>query len=319
MESFESKVADLKDDAQFERGFWHEDGSFTAILRDDDPDHANPRDNDGNVAHLVTTNSDYREIDEPCDPIVDADQRWGFTGRGGARGEREHAAELTARYLSIFFPDIVAFEPRWSVQSFNDVNHGYAYVLRSDWDEAFPDVDPAVGYTYREAMPGDPSGTYSGPEKTITPADCIAQEVDVYGQWFAGEVYGYSHVEPGEIIVTTDVDGEHAECRYCGHGIVTDDDPTQNLNQQWVLAPGEADGDDAELYHESCPDHDTFVAEHEPTRTLKPQGYLTGDGKGGWREYQMDDASVWGFLAYDKLEDIAAEATSSPITETVWS
>jgi hypothetical protein len=46
------------------------------------------------------------------------------------------------------------------------------------------------------------------------------------------------------------------ECRHCGRSIVLDGD-------RWV--DPEATGDDS-VWRETCDAHDTFVAEHEPTR-----------------------------------------------------
>lgn len=43
-------------------------------------------------------------------------------------------------------------------------------------------------------------------------------------------------------------------CRHCGRGIV-------QVNGQWINP--DATGDDS-VWRETCEDHDTFIAEHEP-------------------------------------------------------
>jgi hypothetical protein len=203
-DAFTKRIEELRAEMPV-REFIHADGSHTFIVHDTDPEHANPRDCDGNVARLVQCHRDYIMLDDWDTGIMDAIARWGY----------EDAK--VRRYVAMFRPDVAYYVDRWEVtgSSQGDWQWGWGYVLVDD----------------------------------IADLNCTAEEAfdaefNVYQQWFAGEVYGAIHVSQGKEVVTFG-------------------------------------------------DHGAYV-----------------DG------YEVDEDSCWGFLAYPTLEDIAAEVTSSPITDT---
>ena len=211
VETFEERRAELERDAETFETFEHADGSVTFIVIDQDGETSNPRDDDGNVATLIQENS--RSID------IDTD----VAGLQTARDQFRHEPELMDRYLAMFRPDIAVYVDYWSA---GRESYGWGYVTREALAEA--------GYS------GQLSGTLKMRARAL-----FDSEVDVYGQWAEGEVYGFVHLEPGAEIA---VDG-----------------------------PTEAD------------------VEHE----------------GPFHEVEED--SCYGFLGYGSLEEIAAQATDSPI------
>ena len=136
--------------------FEHEDDSTTYILIDDDAQHANPRDNDGNVATLVQTSQYRTAIDTPDVELDYARDRASTT--------------VFERWLRIYRPDVLLYVDYW--QAGTD-SFGWGYVTRAHWIEAM-------------------GGDYTG---EVTPQEAFDAEVDVYRQWAEGEVYGYIHVE----------------------------------------------------------------------------------------------------------------------------
>lgn len=170
------------------REFVHEDSSHTFVVYDDDPGHANPRD-DENVARLVMKHRDYRNLDEPDNGIDDARSRWG------------EESPLVTRYVAMFRPDIAHYEPRWEVSGSTqgDWAYGYGYVLVEDAERIAVTPDPKYTHDYNRAHPE--SRRFREVAKKA-----LDQEVTVYGLYFAGEVFGGFHIKRGKPIVTY---GEH--------------------------------------------------------------------------------------------------------------
>lgn len=193
------------DDARI---YWHADGSATVVYRDPYPgDSDSPRDYDGNVAALVNESRDYSAMDEPDAGLAAARDRWdwleqrshGSYGRGPLEVQSWHTAadraliragydraDIVARYVAIFRPDILHYEDEWTVSGYmqSDWQRGYGYVTADAW---------------RAAMGADYAGD-------VTPADGFAQELAIYELWFRGELYCAVHLELGAPIVAY---GEH--------------------------------------------------------------------------------------------------------------
>lgn len=195
----------------------HEDGSVTVIEYGDYDDsvHSNPREFDGNVAHLVATRPTgwphYIDLDEHDEGIKGARAQYEdydstetgvrntyssskpleelFWGRHALlQGRSKHNCEyMVRRYLSICRPDVVHYDHDWQVDgtSQSDWRGGYGYVLAEDAE--------------RESEK-------DGPRLTAWAKDAYEQELKVYGQWFAGEVYYARHFTIGKPIV---IYGEH--------------------------------------------------------------------------------------------------------------
>lgn len=102
----------------------HEDGSVTLIMWDEDGEYANPRNNDGNVATLIQTNSRCSDIDDD-----DA-------GLGEARERFDDA--MMRRYLTMFRPDIAYYADYWSAGD----SYGWGYVTRDAMREAGLSANP---------------------------------------------------------------------------------------------------------------------------------------------------------------------------------
>lgn len=193
----------------------HEDGSHTFVMHDGTPEHSNPREYD-NVGHLVLAGQsarDYRPVDEDEEGIRDVRDHFSvYDERANPRGwsvgyydsmikrqaESRHTAEdMVRRYLSIYRPDIVAYVHEWQVNgtSQSDWQGGYAYVTREDYD--------AAGFTAEHLA--------AYPDDDLSPAGVLRGEIKVYGQWFAGEVYGAINVRRGEPVIVIGDEGAYVD------------------------------------------------------------------------------------------------------------
>jgi hypothetical protein len=226
----ESRIAELTAAPEVARVFTHADESVTVIMYDHDAEHANPRDNDGNVATLVSESRDFTALDSDNFGISEA--RSHFDG--------PNRAAMVTRYVAMHCPDIAHYVDEWSVtgNSQGDYMHGYGFVTREALAEA--------GYS-------EDSERLSGTLR-MRAATLFDAELEVFSQYFRGEVYGAVHVTKGAPVTV--------EC---------------------IAHRGDSD---------------------ETLRTESGHDYT--------------DESVWGFLGYESLEDIAAELTESPITDTDW-
>lgn len=140
----------------------HEDGSITYITGDPMPgDTESPRTYHGNVATLIQTNTRCIEVDDDDAGLTEACERWVWAGNPDRDG-------YLKRYLAIFRPDILHFDPHWSAGD----SYGWGYVTRESWEQA-------MGEDY---------------DGEVTPEQAFDQEVRVYGQWANGEVYVSCHV-----------------------------------------------------------------------------------------------------------------------------
>jgi hypothetical protein len=301
-DTFEETAQEQRDDRDFVEEFAHEDGSLTFVMIDTDPEHADPREDEGLVSTLIREGRDYTPLDDDDEGLAEARDRWDWLGTYGysSRGQRggPHFVPTAAdkalfahydrdkimqRYVAMFRPDILHYCDRWEASGFSQghYTYGWGYVSRAKWEYAMGE-----GYT--------------GP---ITPEEAFGQEVNIYELYFRGEVYGYVHIEPDGEVVTTDVDGEHAECRHCGRDIEPDKDG------RWI--DPEATGDDV-VWRETCDEnHDDRIAAHEPTRTLAVHEFY--DGKGRVTGTDGGVNSCWGFLGYKSLKEVAEQATASPV------
>lgn len=191
----------------YQKHFTHEDGSHTFIMSDPEPEHANPRNNDGNLVHLVNLNRDYRDLDDPDSGINEARERWDYLHHNGIPHYRWPDPERTywndvqrllirkrftredmvKRYVAMFRPDIVHYEDAWEVTGVvqGDWQDGYAYITREDFEGA--------GFTDEHRA--------HYPDFDFSPAGICKQELDVYALWFAQEVYGAITVKQGDPIV----------------------------------------------------------------------------------------------------------------------
>ena len=152
----------------------HADGARTVVVYDDDSEHANPREYDGNVSTLVQLNPRCIDVDDVDDyGIAEAVERW---GRDDIR---------TARYLAMFRPDILHYDPHWTAGD----SYGFGFVTRDAW---------------RAAMGDDYAGEH-------TPAEAFRSEVDVYGQWARGEVYGAHYLTAGAPVVAYGAHGAYVD------------------------------------------------------------------------------------------------------------
>jgi hypothetical protein len=169
--------------------FLHEDGSKTYIVIDDDAEHANPRDNDGNVTTLIQKNDRRNDIDTDEAGLQEARDKWDYLdNRWFTRGEgTKHQdandkrlirlglsrEDMVKRYVAMFRDDIVHYADHFS---FGRDGFGWGYITKEKFDEAFPSGEEyfaTIDYTMDKLFD---------------------QEVDIYGQWAEGEVYGYHHV-----------------------------------------------------------------------------------------------------------------------------
>lgn len=67
----------------------------------------------------------------------------------------------------------------------------------------------------------------------------------------------------GPFHVITSEPTQTATCRHCGHGIAL-------VDQTWIAPDAGTDVENGDgIWRESCPDHDTFTAEHEPEINLE--------------------------------------------------
>lgn len=182
----------------------HEDGSISYVVYDDDAEHANPRDCDGNLAVLIQQNSRCVDIDTDDAGLSEARERFDCYGRHGTSAHGYgHGAKvrldreaMMKRYIAMFRPDVAHYEDWWSA---GRDSYGWGYVLTETWNEhmfpSAPSDDTVEGV--EEWLNFEPS---------CTPEEAFDAEVDVFGQWCDGEVYGVHHVTIGEPIVTY---GEH--------------------------------------------------------------------------------------------------------------
>lgn len=189
MTTFEEEIETRTSDYDVVRTLIHEDESRTFIYSGDydDMQFTNPRDNDGNVLHLVSESRDYKPLDEADEEISYvrglADLIGNYSGAEYAHmfpededefAHRMHAEgksgeEVVQAYLDEFRPDIVYYVHEWSVQgtSQSDWQFGWAYMTRADYeDEGF----------------------------TASPAEVAKSELDIFESWFRGEVYRAVHV-----------------------------------------------------------------------------------------------------------------------------
>lgn len=187
--------------------FRHEDGSITYIVLDEDGEHANPRQDDGNLCVFVQENDRFLQPDNPEDVdarLKEARDRFdrfgrrGTTYRGWGKGRRTHDREdMVQRYIAIFRPDILHYEDWCSI---GRDGYGWGYLPKSVWDEhMLPTLaDDATDEQKQAWLDYTPS---------ITPAEAFKSELDLYEQWCCnGEVYGGIHVSVGKPIVEY---GEH--------------------------------------------------------------------------------------------------------------
>lgn len=205
--------------------FKHEDGSVTVICQDyEGYGDSNPRDYD-NTATLVSDSRDYNPIDdgdseieemrEAFEVLTRVTDHWNFeiedwcevptpffsikmAGGYTATYDLDDLAEawvveayllgLNAeqamdRYIANHRPDIAAYQHHWSVTgtSQGDWREGYAYVTR----QALADA----GYSMNPDKPLN--GTYK-----MRAASMMESELNVYGLWFAGEVFYSTTITP---------------------------------------------------------------------------------------------------------------------------
>lgn len=178
----------------------HADGSRTVIVRDSEPEHANPRDTDGNVTTLVADGNDrVLSISEGAE-LADARNRWHPSGYvlsyGGSYRDRytnrptPDPIDMLRRYVAIYRPDIV-YVGEWSVSGAtqSDWQSGYGYVTADAW---------------RVAMGEDYAGE-------LTPEDVFRGEIAVYRQWWEGDVYCATHLETGAPVVAYGPEGAYVE------------------------------------------------------------------------------------------------------------
>lgn len=167
----------------------HEDGSITYIVFDDDSEHANPRNNDGNVATLIQCNDRCIDLDRDSGGYIDeARDRWRWTDYASMPGgtfsdravKKAGRQTMVERYLAMFQPEVLHFEDYWSAGDC----YGWGFVTREAWVKWMGE-------------------DYDGP---VTPKEAFDSEVRVFGLWATGEVYGAVHVSVGEPIV---VYGDH--------------------------------------------------------------------------------------------------------------
>lgn len=211
--------------------FKHADGSVTVICQDyEGYSDSNPRDYD-NIACLVSNDRGYYPIDEGDSEIEemrdlfsalgtstsrsDLTDHWTFEieqwmgepspgltikthGGYSAYYDLDHDNEVRVvaayfmglsaeqamdHYLATERPDIAAYQHHWQVNgsSQGDWREGYAYVTR----DALADA----GYSMDADKPLN--GTLK-----MRAASIMESELDVYGQWFAGEVYYSTTITP---------------------------------------------------------------------------------------------------------------------------
>lgn len=179
-EALEARIEELEAGTEYEphaETFRHADGSATVIVYDTDAEHANPRDNDGNVATLIQENDRYNDIDDD------------HAGLSEARNYFGGDAAMVRRYLGMFRPDIAYYADYWHAGE----SYGWGYVTTAALEEHFP-----------EKLCGDRAAYFA--KHDLSPEKLLEQEVDIYRQWAEGEVYGAIHLEVGEPIVAY---GEH--------------------------------------------------------------------------------------------------------------
>ena len=193
----------------------HEDGSITYIVYDFDGEHANPRENDGNVATLIQENDHYIAIDEDHAGLKEARERFDCYGRHGTSAHGyAHGTKVALdreammrRYIAIFRPDILYYRDRWGEGD----SYGWGYVDVETWRKW---MYPEKPYMTENATPEEQASAaeyYLTYEPSCTPEEAFNQEVDVYGQWARGEVYGAHHVSVGEPIVTYGDQGAYVD------------------------------------------------------------------------------------------------------------
>ncbi len=171
--------------------FKHEDGSTTYIVVDQDAEHVNPRDDDGNVATLIQRSDRHMKIDDDDAGLSEARERFGiydersidnWSGpafmmrhlRLAIRSKYDGEA-MVNRYLAMFRPDVLLYVDYWVAPSYTqDSSYGWGYVTREAWVAAMG-----------EGYDGD-----------LTPKEAFDQEVDIFGKWARGDVYGYIHIKP---------------------------------------------------------------------------------------------------------------------------
>jgi len=151
----------------------HANGAITYIVYDNDASHANPRDDEGNVATLIQLNDRCINLDVADDRIAEAYDRFG-TSVG------------MDRYLAMFRPDILHWDPAWSASD----SYGWGCVYREAWEAAMHPPPPGEGATREQVE------DYLEPTVTVTPEEAFDAEVELYRQWVDGEVYGAVHVHP---------------------------------------------------------------------------------------------------------------------------
>lgn len=185
------------------REFVHEDGSHTFIVYDFDAEHANPRDDDENLARLVLddySRRNWRGLDDPDPGIAEAVNHFAGYGRyrttaptwGVGSKSRRDSEYMIRRYLSIFRPDVAHYD-EWQVNGSTQSNWqgGYGYVMVEDF------------------IPGRQGGLL--PHERAAAKIAFDAEVKLYGQYFAGEVYGGYHVRRGAEIVTFGEQGAYVD------------------------------------------------------------------------------------------------------------
>lgn len=192
MTTFEEEIETRQADYDVVRTLIHEDGSRTFIYYGDELDvqASNPRENDGNVLRLVNESRDYLDLDEADEEIRYvrglADLVGNYSGPENAHlfpadedefihrmhAEGKSGEEVVQAYLQEFRPDIVYYIHDWTAQGStqSDWQTGWAYMTQADYDDEI------------------------GTESVLSPADDAEQELNVYRQWFAGEVYRAVHV-----------------------------------------------------------------------------------------------------------------------------
>lgn len=176
------------------KAFRHQDGSITYIVHDDDCGDANPRNFDGNVATLIQKNTICIDVDDDEAGLQEAYDRFsGYGchdtsaptwGRGvKSRYDREH---MMRRYIAMFRPDILYYQDYWSA---GEDSYGWGYITKANWEKHMlpPTPDPANAEALQQWLEYAPS---------MTPEDVFRGEVDLYGLWASGDVYGAIHVRP---------------------------------------------------------------------------------------------------------------------------
>jgi len=179
-------------------------GTNYRIHLEQDIDAESPRENDCNIATLITVGRDYHSPDaDVLDP---------FPG--------EYSVDLTfdvrraSRYAALFMPEMLTVvglnqSYRDGTLSITDADNenadGVAFVTRESWTEAMGDAD-TMGEPFLLDAFGNPDPEGKAGLRTPSVQEAIAAEVKDYNNWATGEYVGFV-VEQARPFVKTYVGG----------------------------------------------------------------------------------------------------------------